>query len=191
MQQLLDNYNSHKDKETATEILNQLEKGIIFNDKVKVDLSNIPDSILDDCKYLSEKGFVIGGSIMLKIFGMINRDINDFDLFLSDELNYHDVIKKYEYRLPPRKLSFIEELFPLSNCSKDDDYEDNESKFECKIENLKNSDKKIDIFSDKLGYFVTNGIKIQSNPFGALRAKLKYYRDKDINDFVFIFNKII
>lgn len=179
MQQLLTDYNLSKNKWLAFRILSNLEDKIIFNNKVNIDLSNINNSIIEDCKYLSNLGFVIGGSISLKIFGMLDRDINDFDLFLDENIDYNKVKEKYN--------------------SNSDDSEDNEddqyklmgsSKFKAKIR-INNIDKSIDIFNLRKNYLMIEGIKIQSNPFDALRAKLKYNRDKDKNDFIEIFNKII
>ena len=38
------------------------------------------------CKILSRKGFIIGGSVCLKLYGLLDRKTDDFDLFKGDHI---------------------------------------------------------------------------------------------------------
>jgi len=124
--------------------------------------NNLDSEIWKKCKILSNKGFVIGGSVVLSLYGFINREIGDIDVFLSTEEMDFD-IKAHQKQ---------------EETESDGEYsENNRSKINVDGIGI------VDVFNKKQDFYIYDGVKINS-PFTALEAKIKYSRLKDIKDFI-------
>lgn len=181
----------------ANKILKELKEKMIFDNNLEIDLDRIPTSFIKDCRTLSDMGLVIGGSIALKLYGVLDRDINDFDLFLNEKVDFEKLKDRWEETKERKKIgvsAVFDLLMELRNTTKKSEKEYEEERgliFKAKIDHLLNSDKKIDIFNIRKNYTKVSGINIQTDIFCALDAKLKYYREKDKDDFKVVFGKMI
>ena len=149
--------------------LNDLEKSIMEGDIfISPDKDRIDSEIWEKCKLLSGNGFVIGGSVVLNLYGFIDREIGDIDVFLgSGEVN------------------FTLEDHPKVETEENDENYDPEDRIKVNVGNIGI----MDVFNYRVDYYVYDGVKINS-PFTALKAKIKYKRLKDINDFVYMVKRV-
>lgn len=143
--------------------------GVINN---KFDISPNKSRIRHDkwelCRLLSNQGFVIGGSTLLKLCGLLDRDVDDIDVFYNFE-------KESDLPIIINKVV---------NTTKD--YDDEELRMK-----VESNYGKLDIFKrDYKNFSFYDGVRIGSI-YNCLNAKMKYMREKDIVDFEAIFNKTI
>lgn len=195
------NYKRDPHKKLAKQMLRNLKERFIFINNLSINLDKIPPSILEDCRTLSDMGLVMGGSIALTAYGVLDRGINDFDLFLNEDVSFERLKREWESPKPKgTHVTTIEDIFDFNseqlllfrNNVDNEEYEEKKGLiFNPKIEHLKNSDKKIDIFNIRKGYTKIDGINIQTDIFCTLEAKVKYFREKDKQDFKVIFDKLI
>lgn len=168
-----------------------LKEDILYgNHSIYPDYSRIDKEIWDKCKILSEKGLIIGGSVILNLYGFINREIGDIDVWITDDISPD--IK--EYFKPKKKKGTdvwndifgdidLTNLWWFDKISVEDNYENDRIKVD--IENIG----QVDIFNYKVNSYYYDGVRINS-PFDAIEAKIGYCRKKDLNDFRYIAENI-
>ena len=147
-----------------------LENAIMDGEfSISPDKNRISQEIWDKCKELSDKGFVIGGSVVLNLYGFIERPIGDIDLFLgTDEIEF-----------------YVEDHAKVQDRNEEDGYDDEEERVKVNVDGFGI----MDVFNQRVDYYVYEGIKLNS-PFTALQAKIRYGRNKDINDFISMANMV-
>lgn len=148
----------------------------IDNDNIdKIYLKNIPKRKIKLLKYLSKYG-VIGGSMALKLYGVLQRDVDDIDLICTDSAytNLKTVHKEYQGDIG---YYFFSQL-----C------ENHINRLVVSKFNLSNF--KIDIFiKDTINYNEYDGIKLQ--PLNEIiKEKSLIMREKDETDLKEILSRI-
>lgn len=141
-------------------------------------LDKIDQETIDICQKLSKDGAVIGGSLLLKSCGLLNRDNDDIDILWDiNEAKEKGIIKSDD----------------VINHSMDY-HRDDQDRFntrEQEIERYKVDTKEfgiLDIFNiDEPVYHTVNGVNF-ANPLKTIRAKLEYFREKDVEDYHYIKN---
>jgi len=138
--------------------------GVLRNLKIDITLGNIelkPEKLRlskdlwDKCVSLSKKGFIIGGSVSCKLYGLLTRNTDDIDIFKSS-VTFHKDVKVY------RSIYEADEKF-------------NRGKIDTKIGVL-------DVFEMDTPYEIYEGIK-WGDPLISFKAKAGYNRHKDYYDF--------
>ena len=143
-------------------------------------LDDIDQETIKICQKLSSEGAVIGGSLLLKSCGLLNRDNDDIDILWDiDEAKRKGVIKSDDI---------------INNSM--DYHRDDQDMFNTRdqeIERYKVDSKEfgvLDIFNiDEPIYYKLNGINF-ANPLKTIRAKLEYFREKDVEDYHHIKNLV-
>lgn len=165
----------------SREEIKQLIRDIKINDlfgHIFPDKTRIKEEYWETAKYLSDKGMTICGSMVLKLFGLIDRDVDDIDVmydldkaeaegYINDDTVINDAITYDE-----------------------DDYLVVGTKYRVKIKNvITGNDIHIDMFNSKAikpcPIFSYEGVKF-SSPHSVLLAKFSYFRIKDGNDYKYI-----
>ena len=116
---------------------------ILGNIKISPKSSRIDRLVWEKCQLLTSKGFIIGGSIALKAYGLLDRTTDDFDLFKED------------FIFSP-KMKMMESYDGDSNILR--------TKLHTKMGDM-------DIFKAKVSYTLYDGVKL-SDPLPAYEAKL-------------------
>jgi hypothetical protein len=134
---------------------------------VTPNIERLDEEIIRKCRKLTEKGFTIGGSVLLKASGILDRECEDIDIF-------GDVQKSIDNR------TITEDN--LMNKSKD--YGGTLIRYKIKDPDFGT----LDIFQlDKDStkddsHYIVEGIKFKE-PITTLEIKLNYFRIKDAIDF--------
>ena len=190
-------------KDTLSILSNEISS--YFSDSIKIIRKNIienkinlyPDKfrlsneIWSKCRKLSNMGFIIGGSTVLKLYGLVNREIDDIDIWISSnnmkfsgELSEGVILCGKKYNVIDSTLHKNESdpflsLFGEIDIEDGYDMDNDNERFKIEIDDIG----LVDIFNDKANYQLYDGIRIRS-PFNSISAKIKYNRLKDIKDFV-------
>tara|TARA_R110000772_G_scaffold20466_2_gene56721 strand:- start:37521 stop:38168 length:648 start_codon:yes stop_codon:yes gene_type:complete len=155
---------SSTDKEFFIRSLN-LEVAI-GNFNITPKLEYLDKKTIEKCRKLSKKGMVIGGSVLLKACGLIDRECGDIDVFwdVKKALN-EEIIKKDN----------------IINCYSD--YGGSMLRYKVKLDNFG----EVDIFQseepnhDDCDYLI-DGVRFK-DPISTLEIKLDYFRPKDAYDY--------
>lgn len=147
-----------------SEYFDKLEEDILLGEvSLKFDRFKIDEELWNRVKILSDQGFVIGGSVILNIYGFIDREVGDIDIWLSkDEIKFDD--------------SDIVDSVEDSDGYVDGYVDEDRVKVDIKGIGV------VDVFNYVVNHYRIGGINVNS-PFNAIRAKMKYKRKKDIIDF--------
>jgi hypothetical protein len=148
---LIDDFVTYKGdpKWLVKKILSGLKEKMVFDNNLEVDLDRIPTSFVEDCRTLSDMGFVIGGSIALKLYGVLDRDINDFDLFLNERVDFEKLKSKWgkkKKKIKSKRSSIFDLLADIAEPveKKGEEYDEQRGLiFKAEIDHLLNSDKKL------------------------------------------------
>lgn len=156
------------DKEQIPKYLRLFQIGLINNEfSISPDKNRINPEMWLTCKKLSSNGFVIGGSLLLKLYGLLDREIDDIDVFCEF---------KNESDLP----------ITINKIVNQQSYEDDDLRMK-----VESNFGKLDIFNrDYKKYSVYDGVKL-GTLINCLKAKHRYLREKDLVDFETIFNRTI
>jgi hypothetical protein len=158
-----------QNSEKMGEVEESDNKSILRNIKIDLLLGNISltpmssriDSVVwEKCQLLTSKGFIIGGSIALKVYGLLDRSTDDFDIFKED-------------------FTFSENMVMVNH------YEGDSNILRTKLHTDMGD---MDIFKTKVSYVLFDGVKL-SDPLPAYEAKLRYNRKKDRYDFLVLEQK--
>lgn len=75
------NYNSYNIEDIQTLIRTLNLEISLGNIDITPDISRLDKETIEKCKKLSEKGMIIGGSVLLKACGLLYRECGDIDIF--------------------------------------------------------------------------------------------------------------
>lgn len=147
-----------------------LKLRIFDDDDIKPDISRLTDKELAFLRKLSEDKMVIAGSHVLKLYGLLDRKTDDFDVI-------HPLDSAKE-------KGIITDKNIINGNS--DDYDQKDDKVEKRIK-VKYDRKKLDIFQTKedVEIIETDGI-LHTHYYDTLKSKLSYRRLKDYKDFMII-----
>ena len=137
--------------------------------KLVPNIKNLDRKTIRKCRKLSKKGMVITGSIILKLYSILDRKTDDIDVYWDiEQAKNENIINKKE----------------IINCF---EYENNIKDSNQKITRYKVQSKKfgiLDIFENDNNEEVLEykGIK-HHNCLNILHVKFNYFRNKDQDDF--------
>lgn len=151
-------------------LIRSLKLSIVLGDiKLNPKLSVFSKKDIELLRYVSDLGFYVGGSYVLRLYGLMERDSNDLDIFGDVEMCVENGIIN--------KKNVINKTIG--------DYGRGDVRYKIR------TDKGVlDIFQKKdiINIESVEGINFNS-PFMTLEAKSNYGRYKDYKDFLFIKNK--
>lgn len=144
-------------------------KSLLGEIDLKPDISNLNRRTIRRCRKLSDKGMVIGGSVLLKACGLIDRETDDIDVLWDIEaakeggiITDKNIVNSWEgydncqrYKV---KLRWLGEV---------DIFQKNELEVPNKIDGINWAD-----------------------PIVTMGVKFSYYRTKDHKDFIEVKNKL-
>lgn len=149
-------------------------ESVLGNIDITPDINRLDMDTIMKCRKLTEMGFLIGGSVLLKACGLLNREPGDIDVFGDvDKSIDENIIKKNN----------------IINSSRN--YFDSTLRYKVKIDELGD----VDIFQIDLN----NPIESEGTEYGGIKFKelsstiyhkLNYFRDKDILDFEYMKKKL-
>jgi hypothetical protein len=145
---------------------------LLGNLDVTPNVNRLDKKTIEDCRKLSEKGMIIGGSVLLKACGFLDRKSDDIDVFydvtkaiknnminkeniINDSTDYDGNLIRYKVRDPDFGAL---DIFQLTDESEGDEY-------------------------------LVDGIRFK-DPIKTLQIKLSYYRHKDVKDYWYIKEKL-
>lgn len=149
-------------------------ESVLGNIDITPDINRLDMDTIMKCRKLTEMGFLIGGSVLLKACGLLNREPNDIDVFGDvNKSIYENIIKKNS----------------IINTSIN--YFDSRLRYKVRIDELGD----VDIFQIDLNDPIeSNGTEYDGIRFKELSStiyhKLNYYRDKDAIDFEYMKKKL-
>lgn len=162
------------DKNDVDVLIREINISIILGDiDITPKLSNIKREDIEICQKLCKEGAVIGGSLLLKSCGLLDRDTDDIDVFWSLDKAIEKGIVLNDNRI---------------NSSDDyiQDTQDPDRKYQKRIKVKSEEYGVLDIFNiTEDVWYEVDGIKFK-NPIKTLREKFKYSREKDVIDFYYI-----